>query len=77
MRAVDTPGDPLFHQEPFQISGVALKVYGGCFDDYRGVCFLIHSQINVTAAAGVHLADDFVAVENRPRFQYRRKRQLG
>ena len=77
MRAVDTPRDPLFHQKAFQIRRVALQVDGRRFDHDGAIGFLIQRQIHVAAAAGMHLANDFVTVEQRSCVEYRRKRQLG
>ena len=77
MGAVDAPGDPLFHHEPLQVGRVAAQVDRWDLDDDDIVVLGIDGEVDVAATAAVDLADDPVALENRPRFQKRRRRQVG
>ena len=76
MRAVDAPRGPFFHHEALEIGRVAAQVDRGNFQGDQRVGFDIDRQINVAAAAGVHLSDDTVSIEHHPCVEQRRRRQL-
>lgn len=77
MGAVDAPCDPLLHQETFKVRRVVLQVDRRRLEHHDCIRFDIHCQVDMASAAAVQFPDDLVAVEDRPRLEKRRKRQLG
>ncbi|MNZ48412.1 hypothetical protein D3C78_661580 [compost metagenome] len=75
--AVDAPGDPLLGQQALQVGDVVAQVDGRRLEDDWRLAGLIHGQVDVAAAAGVHFPDDPVAIEAHPRIQQRRQRQFA
>jgi hypothetical protein len=76
MRAVDPPRHPLLHHEPLEVSRIVAQIDRRDLDGDHGVGFDVDGEIDVAAAGPVQLADDPVAIENRPRLQQRRQRQF-
>ncbi len=61
----------------FRWAGSPRRSIDGNLDDDDIVVLGIDGKVDVAATAAVQLADDPVALENRPRFQERWRRQVG
>ena len=77
MGAVDAPGDPLLHHEALADRPASpRRSIDGILRTTSASRLGVDREIDVAAAAGVHLAHDPVAVELHARFEQRRQRQL-
>ena len=65
MRAVDAAGDPIFQHEALEVGRITPKVDGGGLYDDLGDCFSIDSKVKMTAAAGMNLPNNPVAIKGR------------
>jgi hypothetical protein len=63
LRTIDPPRDPLFQNESLQIGPVVAKIDGRGLDDDQRAAVDILGEIDMAAAAAVHLANDPVAIE--------------
>ncbi len=76
MGVVDPPRDPFFHHEALQVGWIIAQIDRRNLDRYRSFGVRVDAEIDVAPTAAVDFPDDAVAVEQHPRLQQRRQRQL-
>ena len=64
MRIVDAFACPLFVQKAINVFRVVFKIYRRSFNDDSVISFSVQRQIDLGAIGGVHLSEDFIAVND-------------